>query len=93
MDALAVLPETVVDDPLPEGVVTDDYPVPDLPYVDPVTREAVDLFRTCDRIDTMPNSADRRYALDDLLARVTQFEETVPESVQRTALRQALEMV
>ena len=93
MDALAVLPEAVVDDPLFEGVITDDCPVPDIPYVDPVTREAVDLFRACDQIDTMPNSEDRRCALDDLLARVTQFEGTVPESVQRTALRQALEMV
>ena len=93
MDALAVLPNAVANDPLLEDVITDDCPVPDTPYVDPVTREAIDLFRACDQIDTMPRSEDRRSALDDLMVRVRQFEETVPESVQRTALRQALAMV
>ncbi len=70
-----------------------DIPIPEIPYVDPVTREAADLFLECDRIDAMSHSQVRDTALLALLARIEVFETTVPEPVKNTVLNTALKMV
>ena len=54
-------------------------------YIDPVTREAVDLFHECDRIDAMPNNEGREQALTDLISRVELFE-SVPVPVKKSVL-------
>jgi hypothetical protein len=55
-------------------------------YVDPVTREAVDLVHECDRVDAMPCGERREQALVDLISRVELFE-SVPAPVKRSVLR------
>jgi len=67
-----------------------DVPMPRTPYVDPVTREALDLLFECDRIDAMPGSEAQQVAMGSLLARVQEFESAVPGSVQRAVLGDAL---
>ena len=54
-------------------------------YVDPVTREAVDLVHECDRVDAMPSGERREQALMDLISRVELFE-SVPVAVKRSVL-------
>jgi len=55
-------------------------------YVDPVTREAVDLMHECDRVDAMSSGERREHALMDLISRVELFE-SVPAPVKRSVLR------
>jgi hypothetical protein len=55
-------------------------------YVDPVTREAVDLMHECDRVDSMPGGKRREQALMDLISRVELFE-SVLVPVKRSVLR------
>ncbi|MGA1195675.1 MAG: hypothetical protein ACO36I_04125 [Candidatus Latescibacterota bacterium] len=78
---------------LPEAMVhtfVADVPMPKRPYVDPVTREALDLLFECDRIDAMSGSEAQQVAMTSLLARVQEFEAAVPGSVQRAVLGDAL---
>jgi len=58
-------------------------------YTDPVTREVVDLFYECDRIDAMPNGELRERALTDLISRIELFE-SVPVPVKRSVLHDVI---
>lgn len=87
METMAVLPEAS------EGVCTVALPRPDKPYVDPVTREAIDLLFECDRVDAMADSKAKQDAMTALMARVTEFESAVPGSVQRAILDDALSVL
>jgi hypothetical protein len=84
MEMTAFLPEAMAD------VCVTDIPVPDTPYVDPVTREAIDLLFECDRVDAMSDTEERKKAMDALMDRVVEFESVVPGSVQRAILNDAL---
>ncbi|MBT3605117.1 MAG: hypothetical protein HOE48_09175 [Candidatus Latescibacteria bacterium] len=84
MEMTAVLPEAMA-----EACVAD-IPVPDTPYVDPVTREAIDLLFECDRVDAMSDTEEQKKAMDALMERVIEFESVVPGSAQRAILDDAL---
>lgn len=89
-----VLPDAMVNDVLfDEAIDVFDVRMPETPYVDPVTREAADLFLECDRIDGLPSSEARDEALFDLLARIDLFEVTVPQTVKNSVLSTALKLI
>ena len=82
-----VLPETAAE------TFLSDAPQSTTPDVDPVIREAIDLFCECDRIDAMPDSDARNRALNTLINRVNRFEQAVPGTIQRTVLGDALKAI
>lgn len=84
METMVVLPEAMVE------TCVADVPVPDRPYVDPVTREALDLLFECDRVDAMSDVAAQKEAMDALMIRIDEFESVVPGSAQRAILGDAL---
>jgi len=84
MKTMIGLPEAMAD------IFVEDLPMPKRPYVDPVTREALDLLFECDRIDAMVGSEAQKVAMASLMARVQEFESAVPGSVQRAVLGDAL---
>ena len=67
MKTMIGLPEAMAD------TFVADVPMPRTPYVDPVTREALDLLFECDRIDAMPGSEAQQVAMGSLLARVQEL--------------------
>ncbi|MFT5369959.1 MAG: hypothetical protein ACI8V2_004938 [Candidatus Latescibacterota bacterium] len=83
MEMMAGLPEAMLETCVAE------IPMPDTPYVDPVTREAVDLLFECDRVDAMSDAEAQKLAMDALMDRVIEFESIVPGSAQRAILKDA----
>ena len=84
METMVVLPEAMVE------TCVEDIPRPDRPYVDPVTREALDLLFECDRVDAMSDGVAQQKAMDALMERIEEFESVVPGSTQRAILGDAL---
>lgn len=84
MNTMVVLPEAMVETCVAE------VPVPDTPYVDPVTREAIDLLFECDRVDAISDEVAQQKAMDALMDRIMEFESVVPGSTQRAILGDAL---
>jgi hypothetical protein len=77
MDTIAVLPEAIIETLLADLIL------PEEPYVDPATREAIDLLFECDRVDAIADKDAQKQAMDALLDRVIAFESVVPGSAQR----------
>ena len=88
-----VLPDAMGVDTQFDAIDVFDVQIINTPYVDPVTREAIDLFLECDRIDALPDSAARDNALSELLVRIDIFERTVPQTVKNVVLSTALKMI
>lgn len=87
METMAVVPEAM------DNACVVDLPKPDTPYIDPVTREALDLMYECDRIDAMTDPDVQQTAMHALMTRVEEFEAVVPGSTQRAILFDALSVL